>query len=208
MEGGALGIGSSLIYAPAIFASTEELIELCKAAAPYQGKYISHMRSEADTLVEAVDELIRISREAGLPAEIYHLKASGESNWKKLDPAIAKIEAARKEGLEITADMYTYTAGATGFDACLPPWARDGGPDAIFARIQDPVTRAKIVAEIKAPGQGWENLCALAASPDARPANAGALRDGSRGNEQQQKKGRGAHIQTLRPFCGKTMAPT
>jgi N-acyl-D-amino-acid deacylase len=166
MEAGALGIGSSLIYAPAIYASTEELIELCKAAAPYQGKYISHMRSEGDRLVEAVDELIRIAREAKVPAEIYHLKAGGEANWPKMDRVIARVEAARREGLKITADMYTYTAGATGFDACLPPWARDGGPDAIFARIQDPVTRAKIVAEIKAPGQGWENLCALAASPD------------------------------------------
>jgi N-acyl-D-aspartate/D-glutamate deacylase len=166
MEAGALGIGSSLIYAPAIFASTEELIELCKAAAPYGGKYISHMRSEGDRLVEGVDELIRIAREARVPAEIYHLKAGGEANWPKMDAVIARVEAARAEGLKITADMYTYTAGATGFDACLPPWARDGGPDAVFARLRDPVQRARIVAEIKAPGQGWENLCALSASPE------------------------------------------
>ena len=166
MEAGALGIGSSLIYAPAIFASTEELVELCKAAAPYQGKYISHMRSEGDRLVEAVDELIRIAREARVPAEIYHLKSGGEANWPKMDTVIARVEAARREGLKITADMYTYTAGATGFDACLPPWVRDGEPDAVFARIGDPAQRARIAAEIKAPGQGWENLCALAASPD------------------------------------------
>ena len=166
MEAGALGIGSSLIYAPAIFASTEELVELCKAAAPYGGKYISHMRSEGDRLLEAVDELIRIAREAQVPAEIYHLKAGGQGNWPKMDAVIAKVEAARREGLKITADMYTYTAGATGFDACLPPWARDGGPDAVFARLQDPEQRARIVAEIKTPGQGWENLCALSASPE------------------------------------------
>lgn len=166
MEAGALGIGSSLIYAPAIYASTAELIELCKAAAPYQGKYISHLRSEGDRILESVDELIRIAREAKVPAEIYHLKAGGTANWPKMDEVIAKVEAARREGLAITADMYTYTAGATGFDACIPPWARDGGPDPFFARLADPVTRGRIVAEIKVPGKGWENLCALAASPE------------------------------------------
>jgi N-acyl-D-amino-acid deacylase len=166
MEAGALGIGSSLIYAPAIYASTEELIELCKAAAPYGGKYISHIRSEGDRILESVDELIRISREAKVPAEIYHLKAGGAANWTKMDEVIAKVEAARREGLAITADMYTYTAGATGFDACIPPWARDGGPDPFFTRLADPPTRARIAAEIKAPGKGWENLCALAASPE------------------------------------------
>ena len=106
---------------PAIYANTEELIELCKVAAQYKGKYISHLRSEGGRLLEAVDELIRISREAGLPAEIYHLKAAGEKNWPKMDQVIARVEAARREGLAVTADMYTYTAGATGFDACLPP---------------------------------------------------------------------------------------
>jgi N-acyl-D-amino-acid deacylase len=166
MEAGALGVGSSLIYAPAIFATTEELVELCRAAAPYEGKYISHLRSEGDRLLEAVDELIRIAREAGVPAEIYHLKAGGASNWPKMDEVIARVEAARREGLEITADMYAYTAGATGFDACLPPWARDGGYEKLFARIEDKETRARIVSEIKAPGKGWENLCALAASPE------------------------------------------
>jgi N-acyl-D-amino-acid deacylase len=165
MEAGALGIGSSLIYAPAVYASTEELIELCKVAARYQGRYISHLRSEGDRLLEAVDELIRISREAGLPAEIYHLKAAGEANWPKMEAAIARVEAARREGLRITADMYTYTAGATGFDACLPPWARAGGSAALFPRLQEPETRARILAEMKQPG-GWENLCRAAGSPE------------------------------------------
>ncbi len=166
METGALGIGSSLIYAPANYASTEELIELCKVAAKYQGKYISHMRSEADTLVEAVDELIRISREAGLPAEIYHLKAGGEANWPKMDQVIARVEEARRQGLKITADMYTYTAGATSLDACVPPWAHDGGPDAMLKRLNDPATRGKIADEMRQPGKTWENLCLLTGSPD------------------------------------------
>jgi len=169
MEAGALGIGSSLIYAPGTYASTEELIELCKEAAKYQGKYISHLRSEADRLPEAVDELIRISREAGLPAEIYHLKAAGRPNWPKMDGVIEKIEAARREGLKITADMYTYTAGATGFDACVPPWARSGGNEALFGRLQDPPTRLRIRQEMTGEGgpmAPWENLCTAAGSPD------------------------------------------
>jgi N-acyl-D-amino-acid deacylase len=166
MAAGALGIGSSLIYAPGTYARTEELVELCKAAAPYRGKYISHLRSEGDRFLEAIDELTRISREAGVPAEIYHLKAAGESNWGKEDEAIARIEKARSEGLKITADMYTYPAGATGFDACLPPWARDGGYDALFRRIQDPDTRAKIIADMRRPAEGWENLCRAAGSPE------------------------------------------
>jgi len=112
-----------------------------------------------------VDELIRIAREANVPAEIYHLKAAGASNWPKMDQAIAKIEAARKEGLRITADMYTYTAGATGFDACIPPWSRAGGYDALFKRIADPATRARMIAEMRAPAVGWENLCQAAGTP-------------------------------------------
>jgi N-acyl-D-amino-acid deacylase len=166
MEAGALGIGSSLIYAPGTYASTEELIELCKAAAPYGGRYISHLRSEGDRLLEAVDELVRIAREARVPAEIYHLKAAGEANWPKLEAVIAKVESARREGLRITADMYTYTAGATGFDACIPPWAREGGNEALFRRIADPATRARILAEMRAPAVGWENLCRAAGSPE------------------------------------------
>jgi len=166
MEAGALGIGSSLIYAPGTYAGTEELIALCKAAAPYRGKYISHLRSEGDRLLESIDELVRISREAGVPAEIYHLKAAGESNWSKEDQAIARIEKARSEGLKITADMYTYPAGATGFDACIPPWARDGGYEELFRRIQDPDTRPKIIADMRRPAEGWENLCRAAGSPE------------------------------------------
>jgi N-acyl-D-amino-acid deacylase len=166
MEAGALGIGSSLIYAPGSYATTEELIELCKAAAPYRGKYISHLRSEGDRLLEAVDELIRISREAGVPAEIYHLKAAGQANWPKLDPVIAKVEEARRQGLAITADMYTYTAGATGFDACIPRWALDGGLEALYPRLQDPETRARIVKDMRASSPGFENLCLVAGSPD------------------------------------------
>jgi N-acyl-D-amino-acid deacylase len=166
MEAGALGIGSSLIYAPGTFASTEELIELCKVAAKYKGTYISHMRSEADRLLESVDELIRISREAGIPAEIYHLKAAGQPNWPKMDAVIEKVEAARRAGLKITADMYTYTAGATGFDACLPPWAREGGFEALFRKLEDLPTRNRIIEEMTAPAQGWENLCVAAGAPE------------------------------------------
>jgi N-acyl-D-aspartate/D-glutamate deacylase len=166
MEAGALGIGSALIYAPGNYASTEELIELCKVAAKYQGKYISHMRSEADSLLEAVDELIRIGREAGVPAEIYHLKAAGKANWPKMDEVIAKVEAARREGLKITANMYTYTAGATSLDACVPPWAHDGGQEALIRRLKEPETRAKIAAQMREPGKDWENLCLLTGSPE------------------------------------------
>ena len=166
MEDGALGIGSSLIYAPGFYARTEELIELCKAAAPYEGKYISHLRSEGDRFLEAVEELIRIGREAGVPAEIYHLKAAGESNWPKIDAVITRVEAARRAGQAVTADMYTYTAGATGFTACLPPAALDGGYEALFRRLADPAERSTILKAMKAAPEGWENLCRAAGSPD------------------------------------------
>ena len=166
MQEGALGIGSSLIYAPAFYASTEELIELCKVAAQYRGKYISHMRSEGNRLVEAVDELIRIAREAKIPAEIYHLKAAGEENWPKMATVIGMIEKARASGLKITADMYTYTAGATGLDAAMPPWVLDGGYDAAYKRLADPALRKKIAAAIQTPTKDWENLYLAAGSPD------------------------------------------
>jgi len=166
MEAGALGIGTSLIYPPAFYAKTPELIELCKVAAKYGGKYISHMRSEGNQLLEALDELIRISREAKIPAEIYHIKAAGESNWPKLDSLLARIEAARKEGLKITADMYTYTAAGTGLDASLPPWTEEGGYPALFKRLRDPATRLKIAEEVKTPSDAWENLYLAAGSPD------------------------------------------
>lgn len=166
MEAGALGIGTSLIYPPAFYAKTPELIELCKVAARYQGKYISHMRSEGSQLLEALDELIRISREAKIPAEVYHIKAAGKSNWPKLDLLLAKIEAAQKEGLKITADMYAYTAAGTGLDACLPPWTEDGGYPALFKRLRDPEMRKKIAAEVKTPSDAWENLYLAAGAPD------------------------------------------
>jgi N-acyl-D-amino-acid deacylase len=166
MEAGALGIGSSLIYAPAFYASTEELIELCKVAARYRGKYISHMRSEGNRLIEAVEELIRISREARLPAEIYHLKAAGKDNWPKMDRVITMVEQARKEGLRITADMYTYDAGSTGLDATMPPWVLDGGYQEARKRLSDPGTRAKIAAAITTPSSEWENLYLAAGSAD------------------------------------------
>lgn len=166
MEAGALGITTALIYPPATFAKTEELIELSKVAAKYKGKYIAHIRSEADQLAEAVEETIRISREAGLPAEIYHLKASGRENWSKLDRVLAMIDEARRSGLQITADMYTYTAGATGLNSCTPPWVYDGGSDAAYRRLEDPETREKIAAAMRAPSNHWENLYMLAGSPD------------------------------------------
>ncbi|MFZ0062475.1 MAG: D-aminoacylase [Pyrinomonadaceae bacterium] len=166
MEEGALGIGSSLIYAPAFYARTEELIELCKVAARYKGKYISHMRSEGNKWVEAVEELIRISREAGVPAEIYHIKAAGRQNWDKVDRVLALVNAARRSGLKITADMYMYTAGATGLNSSLPPWTMDGGYEALFKRLEDPATRQKIAAEASTPSDKWENLYLAAGSPD------------------------------------------
>jgi N-acyl-D-amino-acid deacylase len=166
MEAGALGIGTSLIYPPAFYAKTEELIELCKVAAKYQGKYISHMRSEGNQLLQAIDELLRISRESGIPAEIYHIKAAGQPNWGKADAMLAKIEDARNAGLRITADMYTYTAAGTGLDACLPPWTEDGGYPALFKRLRDPATREKIAAEVRTPSDKWENLYLAAGSPE------------------------------------------
>lgn len=166
MEAGALGIGSSLIYPPAFYARTEELIELCKVAARYKGKYISHMRSEGNRLTEAVAELIRISREAGIPAEIYHLKAAGQENWGKMDQVIRMVNEARGQGLKITADMYTYTAGATGLTASLPPWTQDGGNEALFKRLEDPATRQKIVEEVRTPTDKWENLYLAAGSAE------------------------------------------
>jgi len=166
MEAGALGITTALIYPPAFFAKTDELIELCKVAAKYKGKYTAHMRSEGDKLIEAVEETIRISREAGLPAEIYHLKASGEANWPKMDQVIKMIEDARRQGVQITADMYTYPAGGTGLDASMPPWVFDGGREAAYKRLQDPATRQKIAEAVRTPTTEWENLYLLAGSPD------------------------------------------
>ena len=164
MEEGALGIGSSLIYAPAFYAQTDELIELSKVAAEYDGMYISHMRSEGNALLESIDELLTIAREAGIRSEIYHLKAAGEANWDKLDTAISKIEAARTQGLEITADMYNYTAGSTGLDAAMPPWVQEGGYDAWAERLQDPAIRERMRHEITTTTNEWENLMLAAGS--------------------------------------------
>ena len=166
MKEGALGIASALIYAPGFYATTEELVEISKAAAEHKGMYISHMRSEGNRLVEAVEELIRISREAGLPAEIYHLKAAGQANWPKMDKVIELVEAARKNGQRITADMYTYTAGGTGLDAAMPPSAEDGGMEALFKRLGDPQQRKRIAEEIRTPTDAWENLYLAAGSAD------------------------------------------
>jgi N-acyl-D-amino-acid deacylase len=166
MAEGALGVGSSLIYAPAFYAETDELVALAAAAGESGGLYISHMRSEGNRLLEAVDELVTISREAGVPAEIYHLKAAGEANWGKLGEVIAKVEAARAEGLAITADMYNYTAGATGLDAAMPPWVQEGGHDAWVERLKDPAVRARVIADMRTPTDEWENLMLAAGSPD------------------------------------------
>ena len=166
MEEGALGVGSSLIYAPAFFAKTDELIELCKVASQYGGNYISHMRSEGNQLLQAADELITISRAAHLPAEIYHVKAAGQKNWDKMDALIAKIEAARKSGLKITADMYTYTAAETGLDAVMPPWVQEGGLSQWISRLRDPEIRKRVKAEMDTPSDKWENFFLAAGSPD------------------------------------------
>jgi N-acyl-D-amino-acid deacylase len=166
MRAGALGIGSSLIYPPGFYASTEELIELCKVAARYQGKYISHLRSEGTRLLEAIDELVRISREANIPAEIYHLKAAGRANWPKMDLALEKVEEARRQGLKITADMYLYPAGSTGLDASIPPSAQDGGHEALLKRLADPVQRRAIAEQMRTPDGTWESLYTASGSPE------------------------------------------
>jgi N-acyl-D-amino-acid deacylase len=158
MDEGAMGLTSALIYIPGVFAKTGELVELAKVASQSGGMYISHMRSEGDRLLEAIDEVLQIAREAQIRAEIYHLKAGMQSNWSKLGDAIAKIEAARKAGLEITADMYTYTAGSTGLDAAMPPWVQEGGYKAWAARLQDPKIRERVRREMTSPGGDWENL--------------------------------------------------
>jgi N-acyl-D-amino-acid deacylase len=166
MEDGAVGLGSSLIYAPAFYAGTDELIELARVAAEYDGLYISHLRSEGNRLLEAVDELITIARETGIRAEIYHLKAAGRSNWHKMARAIERVEAAQSEGLQITADMYTYTAGATGLNAAMPPWVQEGGLEQWIERLEDPAIRARVIREMAIPADDWENLYYAAGTPE------------------------------------------
>jgi N-acyl-D-amino-acid deacylase len=165
MNEGAMGVGSSLIYAPASFAETDELVALAAEAGRCGGMYISHMRSEGDRILQSVDELIEIARRARVPAEIYHLKLGGRDNWGRFAELVARIEAARARGLRITADMYTYTAGATGLDAAMPLWVQAGGREAWIARLRDPALRARVAAEMRRPGQGWENLF-YGAGPD------------------------------------------
>ena len=167
MNQGAMGVGSSLIYAPAAYAETPELIALMKAAAPCGGMYISHIRNESDHIAEAIDEVIAIVRKSGAKGgEIYHLKQAGAANWSKLPAVIAQIEAARAAGTRITADMYTYPAGATGLDAAMPTWVQAGGLEQWIARMKDPAIRARVAAEMRAPGQGWENLLLQAGGAD------------------------------------------
>jgi N-acyl-D-amino-acid deacylase len=166
MKEGAMGVGSSLIYAPASYAETPELVAITAEAGKCGGMYISHMRSEGNKFLEAIDELIAISRESGAPAEIYHFKQAGHANWGKLDAAIAKIDAARSSGQRVTADMYTYPAGATGLDAAMPTWVQSGGLEAWIKRLKDPATRAKVAREMRTPSNDWENLMLLAGSPD------------------------------------------
>ncbi len=166
MEEGALGVTTALIYAPSNYATTEELIELSKVAAPYGGIYIAHMRSEGNSIFDAVNETIRIAREGGLPAEIYHLKMAGKDNWWKLDSVVHLIEAANKEGLRITANMYTYTAGATGLDATMPPWVQEGGINEWIKRLKNPVTRKKTLKEMLTPTNEWENMLRTCGGPE------------------------------------------
>ena len=166
MREGAMGVGSSLIYAPAAYSNTAELKALALAAAESGGGYISHMRSEGNRLIEGIDEVLEIARATHQHAEIYHFKMAGESNWPKIDAAIARIETARAAGLDVSADMYTYTAGATGLDAANPPWVQEGGLDAWVARLKDPATRARVIADMRNPKPNWENLMLGAGSPD------------------------------------------
>jgi len=158
MEEGAMGVGSALIYAPGNYAETRELVALAEEAGRCGGMYISHMRSEADEIGSAIDEVITIAREAGLPAEIYHLKLAGKRNWDRLPEIVAKIEDARRSGIRLTTNMYLYTAGGTGLDAVIPPWVQAGGRDAMLERLQDPATRARILQEMRVEESDWENL--------------------------------------------------
>ncbi|MBB5287154.1 N-acyl-D-amino-acid deacylase [Rhabdobacter roseus] len=165
MQEGAMGLTTMLIYVPATFATTEEIVELAKVAAKYGGMFTAHMRSEGNRLEQAVDEMFQISQQAQIPTEIYHLKSAGQANWPKLDRVMAKIDSARRAGLPITANMYNYTAGATGLDAAMPPWVQEGGLQEWRRRLQDPALRQRVATDMTDPTQAWENL-ALASGPD------------------------------------------
>ena len=158
LEEGAVGLSTALIYPPASYASTEEIVALAEVVAEYDGLYISHIRGEGGTLFEALDELIGIARQTGVRAEVYHLKAAGRSHWDKMAEALRRLEAARAEGLAVTADMYPYPYSGTGLDSCIPEWAHDGGFDALTARLKDPASRARIKADMRAPSSRWENM--------------------------------------------------
>ncbi len=186
MEEGALGLTDALIYSPNAYAKTPELIALAQESARCGGLYIAHIRSEGDRIEAALAETIEIARASAAPAEIYHLKVAGQANWGKLDAVIATIEAARQSGTRITADMYTYTAGATGLDAAMPPWVQDGGLEAWIARLQDPALRARVLVDMREPHPTWENLL-LRAGPS------GTLLLGFKNP-------------ALRPLIGKTLA--
>ena len=162
MQEGAMGVSSALIYSPGVYADTDELIALAQVAGEYGGLYISHLRSEGNDLLAALDELIATARKANVAAEVYHMKVAGQANWPKLDAMIGKIEQARAEGLHVTADMYTYTAGATGLDAAMPPWVQAGGHEAWVERLRDPAVRHRVVKEMTTPTNEWENLFLLA----------------------------------------------
>ncbi len=166
MEEGALGVGSSLIYAPAFFAETDELVALVKVAAEYDGMYISHMRDEGNRFLEAMDELLFIARESETRAEIYHLKAKGKDNWDKIPATLAKVDSAREQGLEITANMYTYAASSTGLNATMPPWVQEGGTAAWIERMKDPAIREQVALEMRTPTDEWTNNLLLAGSPE------------------------------------------
>ncbi len=166
MQEGAVGVSSALIYAPGFYADTDELIALAEVASQYGGMYISHIRSEGNHLLEALDELITTARKANVATELYHMKAAGKSNWRKFDAMIERIEKARAEGLGITADMYNYTAGATGLDAAMPPWVQAGGHRAWVARLKDPKIRRRVLREMTTPTKEWENLYLLAGTPE------------------------------------------
>jgi len=166
MADGALGVASSLIYPPGSFAQTDELIALSKAAAEYDGMYISHMRDEGANMLEALEELLTIAREAQIRAEIYHFKSSGQSNWPLFDTAVEMVERARAEGLQITADVYPYPAGGTGLNAAIPPWVQEGGFEASLERMQDPALRGRMAREMLEDSEEWENLYLGAGSPD------------------------------------------
>ena len=187
MQDGALGVASALIYQPGVYAKTDELIALAEVAAKYHGIYISHIRNEGDQELQAIDELITIARTANIPAEIYHLKVAGEANWKNYPEVIQKIEAARAAGLKITADMYTYTAGATGLDASMPPWVQEGGLEQWRKRLRDPAIRAKVKREMQTKSAAWDNLYLDAGSAD-RVVLIGFKND------------------ALKPYTGKTLA--